>query len=237
MNKEEFIKECEKINVIISEDMLTKLEEFYKFMIDYNNKINLTRITDEKEVYLKHFYDSLTINKRINLNNYKTLCDVGTGAGFPGVVLKIVYPNLNVTLIESSNKKCVYLNELINKLKLDNIKVICTRSEEYGRKNREQFDIVVSRAVANLRVLSELCVPLVKKDGYFVALKANIENEVEESKDILNLLNCNIEKIENFELPYEKSTRNILLIKKLEKTNIKFPRSYKNILEKNIKIF
>ncbi len=236
MNKEEFINECEKINIKITDEILKKLDDFYRFMIDYNKKINLTRIIEENEVYLKHFYDSLTINKIINLNNYETLCDVGTGGGFPGIVLKIVYPHLNITLIESSNKKCTYLNELIKFLDLNNIEVICIRSEEYAKNNREKYDIVVSREVANLRVLSELCIPLVKKNGYFIALKANVNEEIEESSNILKALDSKIERVIEFNLPYEESIRNILLIHKLKETNIVYPRSYKNILEKDVKI-
>ena len=230
MNREEFVLECNKIGVEITDEMLHKLEMFYNFMTDYNNKTNLTRITNESEVYLKHFYDSLTICKCINLFNYEKLCDVGTGAGFPGIVLKIVFSHLNIVLIESSNKKCNYLRELIKELDLKNIEVLCVRSEEYGRNNREVFDIVVSRAVANLRVLSELCIPLVKKDGYFIAMKSNVDEEIKEAKNILKDLNGKIENIVSFSLPYEKSLRNILLIKKLKKTNTKYPRNYKIII-------
>jgi 16S rRNA (guanine527-N7)-methyltransferase len=232
MNKEQFIEECKKININLTNEQLNKLENFYIFMTEYNKKTNLTRITDEKEVYLKHFYDSLTINKVINLKNYVSLCDVGTGAGFPGIVLKIVFPNLSITLIESSNKKCTYLTQLIEKLNLKNISVVCDRSENYSKKIRDKYDIVASRAVANLKVLSELCIPLVKKDGYFIALKSKADEEIKNSQDILNQLNSKIENVCSFNLPYENSLRNIIVIKKEKITDLKYPRNYKDIIKK-----
>lgn len=232
MNKEQFIEECKKININLTNEQLNKLENFYIFMTEYNKKTNLTRITDEKEVYLKHFYDSLTINKVINLKNYVSLCDVGTGAGFPGIVLKIVFPNLSITLIESSNKKCTYLTQLIEKLNLKNISVVCDRSENYSKKIRDKYDIVASRAVANLKVLSELCIPLVKKDGYFIALKSKADEEIKNSQVILNQLNSKIENVCSFNLPYENSLRNIIVIKKEKITDLKYPRNYKDIIKK-----
>ncbi len=232
MNKEQFIEECNKININLTNEQLNKLENFYIFMTEYNKKTNLTRITDEKEVYLKHFYDSLTINKVINLKNYVSLCDVGTGAGFPGIVLKIVFPNLSITLIESSNKKCTYLTQLIEKLNLKNVSVVCDRSENYSKKIRDKYDIVASRAVANLKVLSELCIPLVKKDGYFIALKSKADEEIKNSQVILNQLNSKIENVCSFNLPYENSLRNIIVIKKEKITDLKYPRNYKDIIKK-----
>ncbi len=232
MNKEQFIEECKKININLTNEQLNKLENFYIFMTEYNKKTNLTRITDEKEVYLKHFYDSLTINKVINLKNYVSLCDVGTGAGFPGIVLKIVFPNLSITLIESSNKKCTYLTQLIEKLNLKNVSVVCDRSENYSKKIRDKYDIVASRAVANLKVLSELCIPLVKKDGYFIALKSKADEEIKNSQVILNQLNSKIENVCSFNLPYENSLRNIIVIKKEKITDLKYPRNYKDIIKK-----
>lgn len=231
MNKEQFIEECKKININLTNEQLNKLENFYIFMTEYNKKTNLTRITDEKEVYLKHFYDSLTINKVINLKNYVSLCDVGTGAGFPGIVLKIVFPNLSITLIESSNKKCTYLTQLIEKLNLKNVSVVCDRSENYSKKIRDKYDIVASRAVANLKVLSELCIPLVKKDGYFIALKSKADEEIKNSQVILNQLNSKIENVCSFNLPYENSLRNIIVIKKEKITDLKYPRNYKDIIK------
>lgn len=224
MNIELFIKEVEKLGIELDESKLNKLEKFYNLLIEWNNKINLTRITEKEDVYLKHYYDSLTIVKAIDLNKIETLCDVGTGAGFPGIVLKIVFPNLKITLVDSLQKRVNYLNEIIKELDLKNIEAIHARAEEYAKNNREKFDVVTARAVTNLRILSELCIPMVKEYGYFIPLKANVDEEIEESKDILNNLKSNIEKQITFNLPIEDSLRNILLIKKLEKTNLKYPR-------------
>lgn len=224
MNIKEFIEETKKLGIELTDAQLQKLEKFYELLIFWNEKINLTRITKKEDVYLKHFYDSLTLYKVINLNNDFTLCDVGSGAGFPGIVLKIVFPNLKVTLIDSLQKRVNYLNEIIQELDLFNIEAIHTRAEDYARNNREKFDIVTARAVANLKILSELCLPMVKEKGYFIALKANIEEELENSKEMIKKLNSSIEKIETFNLPIEHSLRNLVKIKKERKTNPIYPR-------------
>ena len=224
MNLEKFIEENKKIGINIDQQKLNKLEKFYNLLVEWNNKINLTRIIEKEDVYLKHFYDSLTINKVINLNEAETLCDVGTGAGFPGIVLKIVFPNLKITLIDSLNKRINYLNEIIKELELKDIEAIHTRVEDYAKNNREKYDVVTSRAVANLKLLSELCIPMVKVNGYFIPMKANVDEEINESKEILKNLKSEIEHRETFNLPIENSLRNILLIKKTEKTNPIYPR-------------
>ena len=224
MNIKEFIEETKKLGIELTAVQLQKLEKFYELLISWNEKINLTRITKKEDVYLKHFYDSLTLFKVINLDNELTLCDVGSGAGFPGIILKIVFPNLKVTLIDSLQKRVNYLNEVIKELDLFNIEAIHTRAEDYARNNREKFDIVTARAVANLRILSELCLPMVKEKGYFIALKANIEEELENSKEMIKKLNSSIEKIETFNLPIEHSLRNLVKIKKERKTNPIYPR-------------
>lgn len=224
MSIELFIEELKKLNIEPTENQLELLEKFYNLLIEWNQKINLTRITEKEDVYLKHFYDSLTITKVIDLNNVDSLCDVGTGAGFPGIVLKIMYPNLKITLIDSLQKRVNYLNEIIKELNLDNIEAIHSRAEDYAKNNREKYDIVTARAVTNLKLLSELCIPMVKENGYFIPLKANVDDEINESKNILNELKSKIEKQESFNLPIENSIRNILLINKYEKTNAKYPR-------------
>ena len=224
MNIDKFIEEVKKLGIELDQEKLNKLDKFYNLLIEWNNKINLTRIVEKEEVYLKHFYDSLTLFKVIDLNKELSLCDVGTGAGFPGIVLKIVFPNLKITLIDSLNKRINYLNEIIKELDLKDIEAIHTRAEDYAKNNREKYDIVTSRAVANLKLLSELCIPMVKVNGYFIPMKANVDEEIIESKNILKELNSNIEHKETFTLPIEESIRNILLIKKIEKTNSKYPR-------------
>ena len=209
MNKEEFVRELEKLNIIPTAKQLEQLNEFYQLLIEWNEKINLTRITEEKEVYLKHFYDSLTLKKVVDLENQKSLCDVGTGAGFPGIVLKIMYPNLKVVLIDSLLKRVNYLNEIIKKLDLKDIEAIHIRGEEYKGK----FDVVTSRAVANIEKLVQYTMHLVDKDGIFVAMKGNIEEELngKVKKKLQN--KYKIEKIEEFFLPIENSKRSLIVMK------------------------
>ena len=233
MNKEVFIEELKKLGINITENQLNKLEIYYNELIEYNKNVNLTRIVDKDEVYLKHFYDSLTLVKAIDLNKELSLCDVGTGAGFPGMVLAIVFPTLSVTLVDALQKRITFLDLVIEKLGLNNVKTVHARIEDYAKDNRECFDIVTSRAVANLRVLSEISIPLVKVDGYFIPMKANIEDEFEKSKNILNKLSSNIEKTINFNLPIENSVRNLIIIRKKEKTNSKYPRRF-DLIKKGI---
>ena len=224
MNIELFIEETKKLGINLTETQLTQLEEYYDLLINWNEKINLTRITEKEDVYLKHFYDCLTLIKAIDLNEDLSLCDVGTGAGFPGLVLKICFPNLKITLVDSLQKRINFLNEVIAKLNLKDIEAIHDRAEDYAKKHREEYDIVTSRAVANLRVLSELTIPMVKVGGYFAPMKANVEDEIKEAKDIINKLSGKLERKETFNLPIEESVRNILLIKKEAKTNPIYPR-------------
>ena len=232
MKKEEFIKELEKLNIIINEHQLNQLEKYYELLINWNKVMNLTTITLKEDVYLKHFYDSLTIVKLIDLNTVDNLCDVGTGAGFPGIVLKILFPNLKVILIDSLNKRINFLNEVINKLNLEKITTIHTRIEEYGLKNREQYDIVVARAVAPLNILLEYCIPIVKTNGYFIAMKGNAKEEMVNSQNAMKLLNAKIENLETFNLPFENSVRTFIKIKKNNITDKKFPRKYSDIKKK-----
>lgn len=209
MNKEIFEIELNKLGIILTNEQKEKLELFYEILIEENNKINLTRITAKEDVYLKHFYDSLTITKVVDLNKVDTLCDVGTGAGFPGIILKIVYPNLKITLIDSLLKRVNYLNETIKKLDLKDIHVIHTRSEDY----KGTFDIVTARAVANIEKLLKYTMHLVKKDGTFIAMKGNIEEEL--NKEVQSKINkkYKIEQINEFLLPIEESKRSLICIK------------------------
>ena len=224
MNQDKFILELSKLNINITELQLKQLERYYELLVEYNKVMNLTGITIKEEVYLKHFYDSLTIVKVIDLNNYKTLCDVGTGAGFPGLVLKILYPNLKVTLLDSLNKRLNFLNVVIKELNLKDIETVHTRAEEYNK----QFDITVARAVAPLNILLEYCIPLTKVNGYFIAMKGKNE----EATNALKELNSEIIETNSFLLPIENSDRTIIKIKKLKETNKKFPRKYSEIKKK-----
>lgn len=209
MNKELFIEELNKLGINITEDQLNKLNKFYKLLIEWNEKINLTRITEENEVYLKHFYDSLTIKKVIDLNEIETLCDVGTGAGFPGIVLKIMYPHLKITLVDSLQKRVNYLNSIIKDLELEDIKAIHSRGEDF----KEKFDVVTARAVANIEKLVTYTMHLVNKNGQLVAMKGNIEEELTEIVQQKLSKKYQIVKIEKFLLPIEESHRSLVVLK------------------------
>lgn len=210
MSEKEFVEELKKINIDITEEQLLKLEKFYNLLIEWNKKINLTRIIEKKEVFLKHFYDSLTIVKAVDLNKVKSLCDVGTGAGFPGIVLKIVYPNLEIVLVDSLLKRVKYLNIIIEEMELKGIKAIHSRGEDY----KGEFDVVTSRAVANINKLLDYTMHLVKKEGVFIALKGDIDTELtEESKKNINQKYGEI-LVKKFYLPFENSKRSLVVIKK-----------------------
>ncbi len=214
MNKDEFIKELEQINIMLSSKQLDQLDKYYQLLIEWNKKINLTRIIEEKDVYLKHFYDSLTLAKVIDLNKNLKLCDIGTGAGFPGLVLKIVFPNLKITLVDSLLKRINFLNIVIEKLGLSDIETIHSRAEDYVKFHKNEFDIVTCRAVSKLSNLIDFSIPLLKKNGYFIPMKANCEDELKECLPILKKKQLIIETIEEFDLPIENSHRTIIRIKK-----------------------
>lgn len=233
MTKEELYLELKKLGITLTDKQKEQLEIYKDFLIEYNKHTNLTRIIDENDIYLKHFYDSLTIVKYIDLSNKKTLLDIGTGAGFPGMVLKIVYPNLDVTLLDSNNKKITFLKQLSEKLNI-NVNAIQARSEEYIKEKREFFDVVTSRAMANLRVLLELSIPYVKINGNFIAMKANASEELKEAGNTHEKLGAKLSSIQEFELLKENSKRTIIVYDKINKTNIKYPRKYDIIIKKAI---
>lgn len=175
--------------------MLEKLDIYCNFLLEYNKHTNLTAIKEENDIYLKHFYDSLTLTKVIDLNEYNTLLDIGSGAGFPGMVLKIFFPKLKVYLVDSNNKKCKFLLELKEKLNVDNLIVINNRIENLYNEFLNSIDIVTARAVTNLPVLTELAIPLVKANKYFIAMKGNAEEELENSMHAIKQLNCSIDNV------------------------------------------
>lgn len=228
MNKQVFIKELNKIGITLSDHQLNQLDKYYNMLVEYNQNINLTAITEYEQVLLKHFYDSLTITKAINLNNQK-VCDIGTGAGFPGIVLKIVYPSLEITLVESLTKRCIFLNEVIKELALKNIKVVNQRAEEFSKNNIEYFDIITSRAVAKLNILLELSIKSLKIGGYYIALKANVDEEIKNMSNCLTKLNASLDSITTFNLPIDNSLRNIIKIKKEGPTSSLYPRRFNEI--------
>ena len=229
MNKQEFLEELAKLGINLTNDQIDKLARFYQLLVTWNEKINLTTIIKEEEVYLKHFYDSLTLIKVVDLRQTLTVLDVGTGAGFPGIVLKIVFPNLKITLLDSLTKRINYLNEIIKELDLHDIETVCSRCEEYTKINREKYDLVVARAVSHLKILSEMIIPTVKVNGYFIAMKANLNDELEKTIPMLKKLNSELKEIKEFSLPIENSKRTLVVIKKNAKTALLYPRKYSEI--------
>lgn len=228
MNLNSFINELKKINIELNDIQLNQLNKYFELLIEYNKVMNLTGITSKDEVYLKHFYDSLTICKIIDLNNVESLCDIGTGAGFPGLVLKIVFPNLRITLIDSLNKRINFLNKVIEELNLNDVSAIHCRVEEYAIINREMYDVVTARAVASTNILLEYSIPIVKVNGYFIPMKGKVDNEPSYENAMQKLGVILDEKIE-FNLPMENSSRTLLKFKKIRPTLSKYPRKYSEI--------
>lgn len=231
MNIEEFINELNKLNIKPTEEQLKSLDKYTNMLLEYNKKFNLTAITKIDEIYLKHFYDSLTLTKVVDLDKELKVLDIGTGAGFPGIVLKIFFPKLEITLLDSNNKKITFLNDVIKELKLTKVTCIHSRAEELPKEYREYFDIVTSRAVANLRILTEVSIPYVKVNSYFIALKGKAEEEIKESESTLKVLDCEIEQKERFILPDNISERTIIKIRKNSVTPNKIPRKYDKIIK------
>ncbi len=229
MEKEEFKKTitflAKEIDIGFNEEQIEKFYKYMQLLLEWNEKINLTAITDPKEIILKHFIDSLTILKYIKKG--AKVIDVGTGAGFPGIPLKILRDDINLTLLDSLNKRINFLKLVIDELKLKNVDTIHGRAEEIGKNKRyrESFDISFSRAVANLSTLSEYLIPLVKIGGISISMKGSeIKEEIEKSKKAITLLGGNINKIDFFELPQSDIKRNLIIIEKEKSTPAKFPR-------------
>jgi len=234
MNKEEFIEECNKLNIEIDDEKLYLLDKYKDLLILWNKKFNLTTIIEENEIYLKHFYDSLCLIKSTNLDN-KKICDFGTGAGFPGIVLSIIFKNSKITLIESNNKKITFLTEVKKELKLDNLEIINDRVETYSKNNREKFDIVTCRAVSSLDIILELSVALLKIDGLFIPMKANVDEELSKALDKTKILGYKFENKISYLLPYDDAKRTLLVFRKIKKTDNKYPREYNKIKKESIK--
>ncbi|BDR57008.1 16S rRNA (guanine(527)-N(7))-methyltransferase RsmG [Xylocopilactobacillus apis] len=234
MDPSEFTKVLEQISGIDAEKTAAQFALYYDMLIETNQKYNLTRITEVEEAYLKHFYDSIIPILKFKTSIFQSdmrICDVGTGAGFPGVPLKIIYPDVKLTLLDSSQKKLQFLKELTDKLHLTNVDFVWQRAEEFGQgEGREKYDLVVSRAVANLRVLSEYCLPLVRKGGYFLAYKGkNGDQEMIEAKDLIKTLGGNVKQELLIDLKQDDDSRSLFLIKKNTITPRKFPRSNSQI--------
>lgn len=214
-----------KIDIKFTEEHIQKFYAYMKLLLEWNEKINLTAITDPEEVILKHFIDSLTISKYIK--NDTCIADVGTGAGFPGIPLKIYRDDIRVTLVDSLNKRINFLNEVIDTLGLKNMSTVHSRIEDFGKngKYREQYDYVTARAVANLTVLSEYLIPIVKVDGMCICMKGNnVDEEIADAKKAINILGGRISNVDNFKLPDSDIERNVIIIDKIKITPSRYPR-------------
>lgn len=232
MTEDRLYEELKKIGIELSERQKEQFQMYYELLVEWNNKMNLTAITEKEEVYLKHFYDSATLVKVIDFNNVENLCDIGTGAGFPGIVIKILFPHLKITLVDALNKRLIFLNEVIQTIELHNIETVHARAEEYAINHREEFDAVTSRAVAPLTTLLEYSVPLVKINGYFIPMKGDIAQEIKESSNAIKLLNVKLICQEEFQLPVNLNHRTILKFQKFKMTSVKYPRKFSDMKKK-----
>ena len=227
MTEEQFIQALEEQGIELSDKQQKQFRQYFELLVEWNEKMNLTAITDAPSVYLKHFYDSISAAFYVDFSGHKTICDVGAGAGFPSIPLKICFPELEVTIVDSLNKRIGFLTNLAEELQLENVHFVHARAEDFGQNlaYREQFDLVTARAVARLSVLSELCVPLVKQGGIFVAMKgAAAEDELADAKKALAVLGAVFKEEHAFTLPVENSERSIFVFDKDKKTPKKYPR-------------
>lgn len=229
MNPEQFVQELSKRNFKLNEKQINQFNQYFTSLIAANQKVNLTRITEEDDVYLKHFFDSLTPLFTFSevFKPGDTVCDVGAGAGFPSIPLKILQPELKVTIVDSLGKRLTFLQDLIEKLQLQDVTLVHGRAEDVGQNKlyREQFDIVTARAVANMAVLSEYCLPLVKKSGYFVALKGpKAEKELQDGQKAISLLGGKVIQTEELQLPTSSEERTLIMVQKVKATPKKYPR-------------
>lgn len=227
MDNSKFIKELDTLGIHLSDIQQEQFDRYYELLIEWNRVMNLTGITEYEEVNLKHFTDSLTIVRINDMKNVFTLIDIGTGAGFPGIPIKIAFPHIKVVLLDSLNKRIKFLNEVVEKLNLDNVETLHGRAEDYAKKAeyREQFDMCVSRAVANLSTLGEYCIPFVKKGGCFVSYKsADSDEEINQSEKAISILGGKISKIDKFMLPGSDMGRALVVTEKDKNTPQKYPR-------------
>jgi len=232
MNSFDIIKnqlepQLKSINITISEKQYSQIYKYYNMLVEWNKIMNLTAITDEIEFANKHIYDSVLIYQRFNLNEVESVIDIGTGAGLPGIPLKIIFPHLAMSLLDSLNKRINFLDEVCEELELDKIELIHGRAEDFGKKEeyREDYDLCVSRAVSQLNILSEYCLPFVKVGGNFIAYKSvDTDQEIENSKNAIQILGGEIEEITEIELIADKVTRRFVNIKKISMTPNKYPR-------------
>lgn len=235
MKIEEFMESCHKIGIQLTAIQIEQFQTYCSFLQEYNTHTNLTAIKDTEAIYLKHFYDSALVSKYMDFQKDLQVLDIGTGAGFPGVVLKILYPQLKITLLDSNHKKTDFLKSLVEKLGLESVAIINERAEDYCKKSRSSFDLVVSRAVADLRVLAELSIPFLKVGGIFLSLKGDAEAELKNSEETITVLNGKVVRIEMTTLPVENSKRTFIFVQKEKETPEIYPRSYDKILKNPLK--
>lgn len=227
MNEDQFVEALKEQGIELTIQQLEQFDKYFHMLVEWNEKMNLTAITDKPSVYLKHFYDSISAAFYVDMTGKKSICDVGAGAGFPSIPLKICFPDLSVTIVDSLNKRISFLNELASELQLNSVNFVHSRAEDFGQhpKYREQFDIVTARAVARLSVLSELCIPLAKEGGVFMSMKgAAAEEEYKDAKKAITVLGAELVEEFSFSLPMEESERTIFLFNKIKKTPKKYPR-------------
>ncbi|SNZ02246.1 16S rRNA m(7)G-527 methyltransferase [Terribacillus aidingensis] len=227
MNQTDFLQQLEQQGITLSDRQKQQLEDYFHLLVEWNEKMNLTAITEKGEVYLKHFYDSISAAFFFDFKGDESICDVGAGAGFPSIPLKIIYPDLKVTIVDSLKKRITFLNELATKLGLTNVAFYHDRAENFGKNDsfRESFDLVTARAVARMSVLSELCLPLCQTKGHFIAMKGpNMETELQDAESAIQLLGGELVESFTFDLPEEGGERNIAIIAKRRKTPKKYPR-------------
>lgn len=229
MSESEFLNQLKILNIDLSEEQVSQMREFADILLDYNTRVNLTAIRNLDDVYLKHFYDSLTLVKTYRFTN-ETVLDVGTGPGFPGIVLKLAFPNIKITLLDSNGKKVRFLNYVVEKMNLRDVTVVCDRAEEFFETGNK-FDVVVSRAVADLNVLTELCIPFCCVGGSFIAMEGKSDEELHSVKSVISFLGADIEQVIKFELPKKAGERCLINIKKKQETKVGYPRSYDKILK------
>ncbi len=224
---DKFMQQLADFDIHLNDQMQQKFHRYYELLVEWNRVMNLTSITEYGEVYEKHFIDSLAVVKEVNMGEIRTVIDVGTGAGFPGLPLKIVFPHLKVVLLDSLNKRVNFLNTVMKDLELDGIEAFHGRAEDFAREGqyREHFDLCVSRAVANLSTLSEYCIPFIKVNGIFISYKSgHIEEEVCQSERAISILGGKIKDVIKFQIPGTEIGRAFVKIQKINKTQKRYPR-------------
>ena len=225
--KKLLISGAKELDIQLSETQVEQFMRYKTLLQEWNQKMNLTAITEDREVITKHFLDCMTINKALNMSEQKTVIDIGTGAGFPGLVIKIAFPHLKVTLVDALKKRLIFLETVINELGLTDIECVHSRAEDLGKNKqyREGFDICASRAVANLAVLSEYTLPFVKVDGYLIALKGQkLDEELEQGQKAIKILGGQLEEVVHTGVPFTDLDHKIAKIKKIKSTDTKYPR-------------